>query len=128
MIGFVTGFGPEIPNEAFQTVERLEQKIRDCDRDLSRKKRGFSTIVVSVIVIDPNRGVIPNSISLKRFSRELWSTWNIVFADFLAANDSERETLLRQAACGAISALEGKFLDPIDIQTITSRISETARA
>lgn len=122
MISFVTGFGPEIPRDAFETVKRVERQISDHDRDLSKRKGRFSVIVVNVVAIDPARGVIPNSVSLKRFSGELWSTWNVAFVDFLSADDGARARILLDAACGAIEALEGKYLESHDVQMVVGRI------
>jgi len=122
MISFVTGFGPEIPRDAFETVERVEREICDHDRGLSKRKGRFSVIVVNVVAVDPARGVIPNSVSLKRFSGELWSTWNVAFSEFLAADDEERGKILRGAACSAIEALEGKYLESHDVQMVVGRI------
>jgi hypothetical protein len=74
-------------------------------------------------VINPARGVIPNSVSVKRLSRELWSSWNLDFASFVEADEAGRMTMLRQATCEALKVLEGKHLDAADIETMVARIS-----
>jgi hypothetical protein len=124
MIAFVTGFGPEIPQAVFELVDRLEQRIRSVDHDVTERKGRFRTIVVNLIVIDPARGAIPNSTSLKRLSGELWSSWNIDFATFLSADDRQKEELLMAATCEALAALEGKYLDGADVRRMIDRIKD----
>lgn len=122
MIAFVTGFGPEIPRPAFELVERLEERIRGFDHDVKERKGRFPTIVINLIAINPNRGAIPNSTSLKRLSGELWSSWNIDFAFFIAADDRQKEELLKIATCDALTALEGKHLNSADVRRMVDRI------
>lgn len=123
MIGFVSGFGPEIPRPVFGLLDRLEERIRDFDHDVKERKGRFSTIVVNLIVINPARGKIPNSTSLKRLSGEVWSTWNIDFSSFIEANDEQKEEMLKAATCEALAALEGKYLNSADVQRMRDRVS-----
>jgi hypothetical protein len=123
MIGFVSGFGPEIPRPVFGFLDRLEERIRDFDHDVKERNGRFPTIVINLIVINPARGKIPNSTSLKRLSGELWSTWNIDFASFIEADDGQKEEMLKTATCGALAALEGKYLNSADVQKMADRVS-----
>ncbi|GEM_PF-2992098 len=123
MIGFVTGFGIEVPRSAYDLLDSLEREICDFDRDTKSRKKWLSTIVVNLIVINPTRGVIPNSVSVKRLSRELWSSWNLDFVSFVEADEEGRMAMLRQATCKALEALEGKHLDAADIEMMVARIS-----
>lgn len=82
-------------------------------------------VVLSLVCIDPNRGVIPNGTTHKRSAAEFWTTYNVGYTAFSSPVLETRIEAVRDGIVGAVSQVPSSRMQD-EVRTALIRAAEIA--
>ncbi len=82
-------------------------------------------LVLSLVCIDPKRGILPNGTTHKRSASEFWTTYNVDYPAFTSATLGIRLAAIRDGFVGAISQVPPSRMQD-EVRTALIRAAQIA--